>query len=67
MTVLARLLNSAIGKRLGNNVPKRAGCLWVWIGSGPVDEPRTETGGRFASGLRSAFVEESGDVVEVGV
>ena len=39
----------------------------IEIGGGPVDEPRTETGRRVASGLRSAFGEESGDVVEVDV
>jgi hypothetical protein len=37
------------------------------VEDGPVDESRTERELRFASGLRSAFREESGGVVEVGV
>ena len=36
-------------------------------GDGSVDETRIEARGRIVSGLRSAFLEESGDVVEVGV
>lgn len=34
---------------------------------GPADETRIEARSRIVSGLKSAFLEGSGDVVEVGV